>query len=994
MREKNLKFQTLGPVKCGTPLFFLALCGGARWNIKMKRMLINATQPEELRVAIVDGQTLYDLDIEISSREQKKANIYKAKVTRVEPSLEAAFVDYGAGRHGFLPLKEVSSEYFKDSAKKTDGRVQIKDALKEGQEIVVQVEKEERGNKGAALTTFISLAGRYLVLMPNNSRAGGVSRRIEGDDRQQLKDALRQIDVPKEMGLIVRTAGVGRDHEELQWDLDYLNQLWQAIQVAAAERSAPFLIYQESNLIIRALRDYLRGDIGEILIDSEAVFNDAREFVQQVMPHNLAKLKRYEDATTPLFSRYQIESQIESAFAREVRLPAGGSIVIDHTEALISIDINSARATKGADIEETALNTNLEAADEVARQLRIRDIGGLIVIDFIDMMDNKHQRRVEERLRLALRRDRARVQTGRISKFGLMEMSRQRLRPSLEEATQNVCPRCDGHGRIRSIESLALSVLRLLEEEVMKEFTGEVIALLPTSVANFLLNEKRHAISEIEQRNRVPVMVVANEYMETPKFEIRRIRRSELRLDGESSYELVAKPEQQEVVASNSADGLKTEAPAVARVPRAQPAPDRSTSPDKKSMAAGFMGWLGSLFASEEKPEKKQKPGPKKGGRPSGNKPRSGQRAQGRSGGRQQQRRGQKKPQQDGAGKQQQGGKQSRSNHPSQRRGKKPSPAQAQGSKAGEASGNAKPGAEQPGGQGQQASKDGNAAENQNRSKRRGRRGGRRRRKSPAQANPEAQQQSGQSQDHQQQSGGNQQANASGRKETGADQATTDKANQASTHKPEKREGKPAEQRSAEQTVSNEPRPAVEQASSGAAKPSQSTPNKSSEGRKSAAKPDAGSAQRPAGEQVSKAETAPAAAKIDKQPASESGVAKGPAKSAEKKADNSTKPTETAASGKSADSKQNVSKKPEKKPETTGDGSPRQEKPDSGQAAAAKDPGKKSATDASAQAPAPAAKPSPAPAAPAATGSSTAPKSTETATEKRVVSPEPSGPEG
>ncbi|MDX1570424.1 MAG: Rne/Rng family ribonuclease [Xanthomonadales bacterium] len=578
----------------------------------MKRMLINATQPEELRVAIVDGQTLYDLDIEVPSREQKKANIYKGRVTRVEPSLDACFVDYGADRHGFLPLKEISSEYFSDQARNSPGKASIKDAIKEGQEVVVQVEKEERGNKGAALTTFVSLAGRYLVLMPNNPRAGGVSRRVEGEDRQQLRETIKNLDLPDGMGLIVRTAGVGRDQEELQWDLDYLQQLWKAILGAAEERKAPFLIYQESSLIIRALRDYLRSDIGEILIDHEGMCQDAREFMQQVMPHNLRKLKLYSDPT-PLFSRFQIESQIESAFAREVQLTSGGSIVVDHTEAMISIDINSARATKGGDIEETALMTNLEAAEEIARQLRIRDLGGLVVIDFIDMMDNKNQRKVEERLRQSLRLDRARTQIGRISRFGLMEMSRQRLRPSLEESSQNVCPRCQGHGFIRSVESLALSVLRLVEEEVMKEFTGEVIALVPPKVANFLLNEKRHSIALIEQRHRVPVMIIANQYMETPNFEIQRVRRQDLRLDSDPSYKLVQEPEP-EVVASNSAQGLQaSEAPAVARIaPPQAPAPSREEQQQEAEEAGvGVMGWLKKVFGGgnvEEQPEKPKKP--------------------------------------------------------------------------------------------------------------------------------------------------------------------------------------------------------------------------------------------------------------------------------------------------------------------------------------------------------------------------------------------------
>lgn len=566
----------------------------------MKRMLINATQHEELRVAIVDGQTLYDLDIESPSREQKKSNIYKGRITRIEPSLEAAFVDFGAERHGFLPMKEVAPQYYRDRAKSQQGRVPIKEALKEGQEIIVQVEKEERGNKGAALTTYISLAGRYLVLMPNNPKAGGVSRRISGEDRQIIRDALQQLEVEDQMGLIVRTAGVGRDLEELQWDLDYLHQVWSAIDQAANERKAPFLIYQEGKLIIRALRDYLRGDIGEILVDDQQTFADAQEFMQQVMPHNLRKLKQYEDAI-PLFSRFQIESQIETAFAREVRLPSGGSLAIDHTEALLAIDINSARATKGADIEETAYHTNLEAADEIARQLRIRDLGGLVVIDFIDMSTHKHQRDVEDRLRHALRLDRARVQIGRISRFGLMEMSRQRLRPSLEESIQEVCPRCSGHGRIRGIESLALSVLRLLEEEVMKEQTGQVVAYVPNDVGNFLLNEKRHAIALIEQRHRVPVMVIINQYLETPNFEIQRIRRSDLRLDSDPSYELINQPEAAEAQ-ELFAEAPKADQPAVVSVTPAQPAPP-SAKAQPEANGKGLVGWLKGLFVGDEEPE-------------------------------------------------------------------------------------------------------------------------------------------------------------------------------------------------------------------------------------------------------------------------------------------------------------------------------------------------------------------------------------------------------
>jgi len=537
----------------------------------MKRMLINATQREELRVAIVDGQTLYDLDIEIPSREQKKANIYKGRITRVEPSLEACFVDYGAERHGFLPLKEIAREYFTPGL--DPNKANIRDLIKEGHEVVVQVEKEERGNKGAALTTFISLAGRYMVLMPNNPKAGGVSRRIEGEDRQALKEALDHLTVPDDVGLIVRTAGLGRDAEELQWDLDYLLQLWRSISTAAGSQKAPFLIYQESKLFIRALRDYLRSDIGEILIDEESLYNDAREFMQQVMPTALRKLKMYRD-DTPLFSRYQIETQIESAFDRQVRLPSGGSIVIDQTEALTAIDINSSKATKGSDIEETAFNTNLEAAVEIARQLRIRDAGGLIVIDFIDMDSPKHQREVEERLKDALKLDRARVQIGRISRFGLLEMSRQRLRPSLGEATQIVCPRCEGHGHVRGVESLALSTLRLIEEHAMKDNTGQVLVQAPPSVANFMLNEKRASVVEIELRNKVHVVIVADDKLETPHIEIQRIREADMGEHSKPSYERLTAVEASPLPKMGQTLG-SSEQPAVSGIVPATPAPVR-----------------------------------------------------------------------------------------------------------------------------------------------------------------------------------------------------------------------------------------------------------------------------------------------------------------------------------------------------------------------------------------------------------------------------------
>ncbi len=504
----------------------------------MKRMLINATQSEELRVALVDGQRLYDLDIESPGHEQKKANIYKGKVTRVEPSLEAAFVDYGAERHGFLPLKEIAREYFINPTQK--GRPTIKEAIKEGQEVIIQIDKEERGTKGAALTTFISLAGSYLVLMPNNPRAGGISRRIEGDERTELKEALAKLEVPQGMGLIVRTAGVGKAAEELADDLAVLLHHWNAINEAAQAQPSPLLIHQESNVIVRAIRDYLRSDIGEILIDNPKVFEQAKDHIALVRPDALPKLKLYQ-SEVPLFTHYQIESQIESAFQREVRLPSGGSIVIDPTEALTAVDINSARATKGGDIEETALQTNLEAADEIARQLRLRDLGGLVVIDFIDMGPVRHQRDVENRLRNAVRHDRARVQLGRISRFGLLEMSRQRLRPSLGESAAHLCPRCSGQGSIRGTESLALSILRLMEEEAIKENTSQIEAQVPTDVAAYLLNEKRKAIHIIEQRHKVEVYVIPNPHMETPAYKVVRHRKDDT--IAEASYSLVERPE-------------------------------------------------------------------------------------------------------------------------------------------------------------------------------------------------------------------------------------------------------------------------------------------------------------------------------------------------------------------------------------------------------------------------------------------------------------------
>lgn len=552
---------------------------------------------------MVDGQKLYDLDIETPSREQKKSNIYKGKITRIEPSLEAAFVEYGSERHGFLPLKEISPSYFSRTGE--GGRVNIKEVLREGQEVMVQIDKEERGNKGAALTTFISLAGRYLVLMPNNPRAGGVSRRIEGEDRSELRDIMADLAIPDSMGLIVRTAGVGKSGEELQWDLDYLLRLWTAIEEASRQQAAPFLIYQESNIIIRAIRDYFRQDIGEILIDDPAVFQQGRDFMQQVMPQNINKIKLYQDSV-PLFSRYQIESQIETAFQHEVRLPSGGAIVIDHTEAMVAIDINSGRATKGSDIEETALNTNLEAADEIARQLRLRDLGGLVVIDFIDMTPARNQREVENRMKDALKMDRARVQIGRISRFGLLEMSRQRLRPSLGEFSEVVCPRCEGHGHIRTVESLALSILRLIEEEGSKDRTAQVIVQVPVDVASFLLNEKRSVISMAEARHGTRVMLIPNPAFVTPHYEVKRLRAEEVEemsRDGAApaSYQLMSLPE---AVTGQDTTARKiiAEEPAVKGVMPSTPAPmsaqsESATNTDTRSKPSEG-GFIKRLWAN------------------------------------------------------------------------------------------------------------------------------------------------------------------------------------------------------------------------------------------------------------------------------------------------------------------------------------------------------------------------------------------------------------
>jgi ribonuclease E len=545
----------------------------------MKRMLFNATQAEELRVAIVDGQKLIDLDIETPGKEQRKGNIYKGVVTRIEPSLEAAFVDYGAERHGFLPFKEVARGYFKPGV--DVGRARIQDALQEGQELIVQVDKDERGNKGAALTTFISLAGRYLVLMPNNPRGGGVSRRIEGEERDELREVIEQLPVPQGMSVIGRTAAIGRSLEELNWDLNYLLQLWRAIENAAGQQSGAFLIYQESSLVIRAIRDYFHQDIGEILIDTEAIYEQARQFMSHVMPQNVGRIKLYRD-DVPLFSRFQIEHQIESAYARSLSLPSGGSIVFDHTEALVAIDVNSARATRGADIEETAFRTNLEAADEIARQLRLRDLGGLIVIDFIDMESARNQREVENRLREALRYDRARVQIGKISRFGLMELSRQRLRPSLGETAHSPCPRCHGTGYIRGTESTALHILRIIQEEAMKENTAAVHAQLPVDVATFLLNEKRVDLQLIEARHRVSIVLVPNVHLETPNYTVTRLRHDDLNKAEPlpASYNLVEVPaEEPKPAAGVQEPAVPRQEAAVKGITPARPAPLPAASP-------------------------------------------------------------------------------------------------------------------------------------------------------------------------------------------------------------------------------------------------------------------------------------------------------------------------------------------------------------------------------------------------------------------------------
>ncbi|MDR9498081.1 MAG: Rne/Rng family ribonuclease [Hydrogenovibrio sp.] len=583
----------------------------------MKRMLINAIQSEEVRIALVDGQKLYDLDVETPHHQKKKANIYKGTVTRIEPSLEAAFVDYGSERHGFLPFKEVAEEYYPD---KQDGRLSIKDVLKEGQEIIVQVQKEERGNKGAALTTQITLAGPYVVMMPNNPKAGGISRRIEGDDRSETRTALQDLDMPEGMGMIIRTAGVGKSTEELQWGVNYLVQLWEAIKEASTSKQAPFLIHQESDIVILAIRDYLRQDIGEIIIDDMETFHKARDFIQHVMPHQVYKVKPYQDKV-PLFTRFQVESQIETAYSREVILPSGGAIVIDNTEALTSIDINSSRSTKGGDIEETAYHTNLEAAYEIARQLRLRDIGGLVVIDFIDMHSNRHQRDVENKMREAVKSDRARVQIGRISRFGLLEMSRQRLRPSIEESTQMVCPRCKGVGVIRGVQSLALSTLRLLEEEAMKENTRRVMVQLPVDVATFLLNEKRHQISHLEDRYKLHLMIIPNEHLDTPDFLIERTRHGE-EVPTDSSYkikETVNKdnPEQRAL------PKVVKEEPAIKNMQPGAPAPTPK-APEQPRKPGLFKRLWQTLFTDDEEDQAETTDKPRKTASESGRQNRNG----------------------------------------------------------------------------------------------------------------------------------------------------------------------------------------------------------------------------------------------------------------------------------------------------------------------------------------------------------------------------------
>ncbi len=658
-------------------------------GVHMKRMLINATQPEERRLAIVDGQKLLDFETEIEGREQRKGNIYMAVVTRVEPSLEACFIDYGEDRHGFLPFKEISRQYFREGVDLKNAS--IKEAIREGQEMLVQVEKEERGNKGAALTTFVSLAGRYLVLMPNNPRGGGVSRRIEGEDREELKENLEQLDYPKGMSLIARTAGIGRSAPELQWDLNYMLKLWSAIDGASKAGKGAFLIYQESSLVIRAIRDYFTADIGEILIDTDDIFEQAQQFMNHVMPETASRVKRYRDDAA-LFSRFQIEHQIETAFSRTVNLPAGGAIVIDHTEALVSVDVNSARATRGSDIEETATRTNLEAADEIARQMRLRDLGGLIVVDFIDMEESKNRREVEQRLRDAMRQDRARVQFSTISKFGLLELSRQRLRPALSEGNHITCPRCNGTGHIRDTESSALQILRIIQEESMKDNTAAVHVQVPVEVVSFLLNEKRTEITKIELKQRCTVLLVPNKHLETPNYKLERLRHDDPRLENlQASYTMIEEPED-EVAISRREKSVKPKqepvikgvlpdqpapAPKVVEAPRpaaSAPAPTASTAPVATSWVSeapaptagsGFFGWVKKLFGANppapvvapavlqatpvasEAPEKREaKPGDSRRGERSGRGDRGGRGRDGKPG----EGRGERGPRTEGRG--------------------------------------------------------------------------------------------------------------------------------------------------------------------------------------------------------------------------------------------------------------------------------------------------------------------------------------------------------
>ncbi len=681
----------------------------------MKRMLFNATQAEELRVAIVDGQKLVDLDIESAAKEQRKSNIYKAVVTRVEQSLEACFVDYGTDRHGFLPFKEIARQFLKGGRKGGDdedgegGRGRIQDQIREGMELIVQVDKDERGTKGAALTTYISLAGRYLVLMPNNPRGGGVSRRVEGEDRNELRDAVSQLDVPNGMSVIARTAGIGRSAEELQWDLNYLMQLWRAVEDAAKLQPGAYLIYQESSLVIRAIRDYYHPDIGEILIDTEAIYEQAQQFMAHVMPDNVHRVKLYKD-DVPLFSRFQIEHQIETAYGRQVPLPSGGAIVIDHTEALVSIDVNSARATKGSDIEATAFNTNLEAADELARQLRLRDLGGLIVVDFIDMESAKNQREVETRLRDALRYDRARIQLGKISRFGLMELSRQRLRPALAESAYIACPRCHGVGHIRGTESTALHILRILQEEAMKDNTAQIVAQVPVDVATFLLNEKRTDVLSIETRFKVSILLVPNRHLETPNYKVERLRHDDLNQAEPLplSFDLVEGPEEQDVAKAKKEEAKEVRQEAVVKgitpaqpapmpqepapAPQAQAAPapaHRAAPPSAGSWFDRMMGWFRSKPAHTESAAPSAAPA-RESGKERPRRDREGRKREGREGrdgrGRGQ---GQGQERRDGGGQQRRDERRGEGRRDDQRRGEQRRdgqgrPAQGQGQRAGQ----------------------------------------------------------------------------------------------------------------------------------------------------------------------------------------------------------------------------------------------------------------------------------------------------------------------